>query len=243
MAIKSTQNEPVAVYCASSTGRKDEYRLAAISVGHALAAANRPLVYGGGSKGIMGIVSGAVLEKGGKVTGIVPYPMLAAGGEADKTASPSKIRLDEKGREKVETIVVDTMHERKVEMAKRSCAFIGLPGGFGTFEEVLEVTTWTQLSIHNKPVILINVLSYWEPLRALIQNGIQEGFINPAGANLIVFVDGPSADAFPDEHKNYDWGKAALKAIENWSREPGNSPYDWTATKSGGHESNTLDVI
>ncbi|KDQ33944.1 hypothetical protein PLEOSDRAFT_1110795 [Pleurotus ostreatus PC15] len=241
MTVPSTLSEPVAVYCASSMGRKDAYRLAAVSVGHALAEANRPLVYGGGSKGIMGVVSGAALEKGGKVTGVVPYPMLVAGGEQDKT-SPSKIRLNEKGREKIETIIVDTMHERKVEMARRSCAFIGLPGGFGTFEEIMEVTTWTQLGIHNKPVILLNVHSYWEPIRSMIQTAVDEGFVQPHNAALISFVNGPGPDASMEEHENFDWGRAAIKVIENWKRDPGECPYDWTASRSGG-EKDELDAI
>lgn len=241
MTVPSTLSEPVAVYCASSMGRKDAYRLAAVSVGHALAEANRPLVYGGGSKGIMGVVSGAALEKGGKVTGVVPYPMLVAGGEQDKT-SPSKIRLNEKGREKIETIIVDTMHERKVEMARRSCAFIGLPGGFGTFEEIMEVTTWTQLGIHNKPVILLNVHSYWEPIRTMIQTAVDEGFVQPHNAALISFVNGPGPDASMEEHENFDWGRAAIKVIENWKRDPGECPYDWTASRSGG-EMDELDAI
>ncbi|KAF4604212.1 hypothetical protein EYR40_001395 [Pleurotus pulmonarius] len=239
MTVPSTLSEPVAVYCASSMGRKDAYRLAAVSVGHALAEANRPLIYGGGSKGIMGVVSGAALEKGGKVTGVVPYPMLVAGGEQDKTASPSKIRLNEKGREK---IVVDTMHERKVEMARRSCAFIGLPGGFGTFEEIMEVTTWTQLGIHNKPVILLNVHSYWEPIRSMIQTAVDEGFVQPHNAALISFVNGPGPDASMEEHENFDWGRAAIKVIENWKRDPGECPYDWTACRSGGGK-DELDAI
>jgi predicted Rossmann-fold nucleotide-binding protein len=128
-----------------------------IAVGHAIAAANRPLVYGGGSKGLMGAVSGAALERGGKVTGVVPYAMVAAGGEQEKGEAVVTVELNEAGREKVclflitprlscysplsiceiEHIVVDSMHERKVEMAKRVAAFFGLPGGFGTFEEVI----------------------------------------------------------------------------------------------------------
>ncbi|KAF9501156.1 hypothetical protein BDN71DRAFT_1426796 [Pleurotus eryngii] len=238
MTVPSTLSEPVAVYCASSMGRKDAYRLAAVSVGYALAEANRPLVYGGGSKGIMGVVSGAALEKGGKVTGVVPYPMLVAGGEQDKT-SPSKIRLNEKGKEK---IIVDTMHERKVEMARRSCAFIGLPGGFGTFEEIMEVTTWTQLGIHNKPVVLLNVHSYWEPIRSMIQTAVDEGFVQPHNAALISFVNGPGPDASMEEHEKFDWGRAAIKVIENWKRDPGECPYDWTASRSGG-EKDEFDAI
>ncbi|KAJ7184357.1 hypothetical protein C8R46DRAFT_1158696 [Mycena filopes] len=209
----------VAVYCGSSIGTEKAFSHAATSLGHAIADANRPLVYGGGSKGIMGVVSGAVLERGGKVTGVVPYAMVAAGGEGEKTSSKVEVNIDEAGREKIEHVVVDSMHVRKVEMARRSAGFVGLPGGFGTFEEVLEVTTWTQLGIHNKrecPVLrwsLLNVYSFFEPLRALIENGISYGFIKPASKALIVF--------------------AALKALDGWERNPGDALFDWEARMEG----------
>ncbi|KAJ7158349.1 hypothetical protein C8R43DRAFT_364531 [Mycena crocata] len=222
----------VAVYCGSSFGTEKAFSTAATSLGHAIANANRPLIYGGGSKGIMGVVSGAVLERGGKVTGIVPYAMVAAGGEEEKGDSPLNVKLNETGREKIEHIVVDSMHQRKVEMAKRVSGFFGLPGGFGTFEEVLEVTTWTQLGIHNKPVVLLNVLSFYEPLRQLVESGIKYGFIKPASRDLIVFVDGPSSLS---EHENYNWGDAALKALDGWKRDAENGLFDWTARMEGKH--------
>ncbi|KAL1681189.1 hypothetical protein EV122DRAFT_195899, partial [Schizophyllum commune] len=175
----------VAVYCASSSGTEPAYIHAAESLGAAIAVAGRPLVYGGGSKGLMGTVSGAVLSGKGKVTGVVPYAMVAAGGEGEKSASKYTVELNEKGREEVETIVVNSMHDRKVEMARRAEVFFGLPGGFGTFEEVMEVSTWTQLGIHRKPVILLNVLGYYDPLRQMIKNGISAGFIQPYNESII----------------------------------------------------------
>ncbi|PPR08106.1 hypothetical protein CVT24_010567 [Panaeolus cyanescens] len=212
----------VAVYCA---------------VGAAIAKDGRTLVYGGGGKGIMGVVSAAALQAGGKVVGVVPYAMVAAGGEGeDRTKDSPKVFLDEAGREQVETIVVDSMHERKVEMAKRVNGFIGLPGGFGTFEEVLEVTTWTQLGIHDKPVVLVNVLSFWDPLRHLISNGINAGYIRPSNANLIIFVDGPSDHA---QHLTFDWGKATTEAIGSWT--PRNAPplFDWSIKLPGSRAGET----
>ncbi|KAH8102959.1 hypothetical protein BXZ70DRAFT_1006140 [Cristinia sonorae] len=223
----------VAVYCASSTGHRKAFQNAALSLGIALGQAGRPLVYGGGSKGLMGIVSGGVLKTGGKVTGVVPYAMVAAGGEKEQTDTPlgyGKIVLEERGRESVETVVVNSMHERKMEMAKRSCAFIGLPGGYGTFEEVLEVVTWSQLGIHNKPIILVNIYSYWEPLRALVRNGISEGFIQPKNERLIQFVDGPSNH---EEHEDFDWGSATLQALEKWETVIDSYTYDWTKRLDG----------
>ncbi|KAG2115524.1 hypothetical protein DEU56DRAFT_748519 [Suillus clintonianus] len=208
----------VAVYCAASLGKQNAFQVAALSLGHALAEANRPLVYGGGNVGIMGIVSGAVINEGGQVTGIVPYAIHASGGEKDKGNGVAKTEsvaeaLDEDRRGQ---IVVDSMHERKIEMAKRVGAFVGLPGGYGTFEEILEVVTWNQINIHNKPVILLNVLSYYNPLRELIRNGVREGFIQPHNEKLCVFVDGP---ADHKDHESFNWGQAAVDAIVAWQHD------------------------
>jgi len=184
MSSIPTSSSAVAVYCASSLGTQKAYQYAAISLGHALVTAKRPLIYGGGSKGIMGIISGAVLEHGGDVTGVVPFAMVAAGGEGDKTnetpkSPPVTYMLREKGREKIKTIVVNSMHERKIEMATRAGGFVGLPGGFGTYEEVLEVICWTQIGFHSKPVVVLNVLNFYDPLRSLIQSGIKDDSFSP----------------------------------------------------------------
>ncbi|KAG1748953.1 uncharacterized protein EDB91DRAFT_1312021 [Suillus paluster] len=218
----------VAVYCAASLGKQNVFQLAALSLGHALAEAKRPLVYGGGKCGIMGIISGAVIDEGGQVTGVIPYAIHAAGGEMDKGNGVPKTEsvaeaLQEKRRGQV---IVDSMHERKIEMAKRVGAFVGLPGGYGTFEEVLEVITWNQLNIHNKPVILLNVLSYYNPLRELIRNGVREGFIQPHNEKLCVFVDGP---ADHKDHESFNWGQAAIDAIAAWQHDKIQTlPFHWT---------------
>ena len=140
-------------------------------------------------------------------------------------------------------IVVDSMHERKVEMAKRSAGFVALPGGFGTFEEVLifavnghhtslimllylmEVTTWTQIGIHNKPVVVANVRGFYEPLRLLIRNGIESGFIQPRNESLIVFVDGPESI---EEHDTFDWGTASMNALKSWESSDLVPLFKWT---------------
>lgn len=252
---------PVAVYCASSNGVEAAYVNAAASIGKAIAP--RGLVYGGGSSGLMGVVSLATLEAGGKVVGIVPAAMLAgkrgwpAGGEGSKvdveTAPTTKeelgvvkqhgepVLLAEKGREKTETVVVSSMHERKVAMAERATGgFIGLPGGFGTFEEVLEVVTWSQLAIHNKPVVLINVLGYWDPLRALVKQGIASGFIHPQNEGLITWIDGPADRA---AHADYDWGAEVVRVLDAW-RPNGWTGYgfDWSRTASGHKSKGGLDA-
>ncbi|KAI9462519.1 hypothetical protein F5148DRAFT_964309, partial [Russula earlei] len=210
----------VAVYCGANPGTEPTFQHAATSLGHALANQACPLVYGGGSRGIMGIISGAVLKHGGSVTAVIPSAMVRAGGEGDCT-NPGKylIELEEKGREK---IVVDSMHERKVVMARRVRGFIGLPGGYGTFEEIMEVTTWTQLGIHTKPVVLVNVLGFFDPLRRLIKGAVDSGFIKGRNENLIVFVDCP-----PDEDPDtFDWGTAALSALDSWCA-PGPGLFAW----------------
>lgn len=236
--VAPSKSRAVAVYCAASLGHQKAFQQAALSVAQALVATNRPLIYGGGNSGIMGVVSGAVANcEGGKVTGIIPYAIYAAGGEKDKGDGRPKTTAvvdslsDEKRRGEMETIVVNSMHERKIEMAKRVGAFIGLPGGFGTFEEILEVVTWNQLNIHNKPVILINVFAYYNPLRDLIRNGIREGFIRPENEKLLVFVDGPADHA---AHETFDWGQAALDAIDAWEHDKVSTlPFYWTKDTDG----------
>ncbi|KAH9970366.1 hypothetical protein BGW80DRAFT_1176218 [Lactifluus volemus] len=235
---------PVAVYCGACFGNDPAFQHAAASVGRALVMEGRSLVYGGGSNGMMGTVSGAVLKHGGTVTAVTPTAILMAGGEGERI-SVGGIELGEKGHER---IVVDSMHQRKVEMARRVCGFIGLPGGFGTFEEIMEVTTWTQLGIHCKrkftnfgsyiatltecfkhfttltlpAVVLVNVHGFFDPLRALIKNSIASGFIQARNEDLIVFVDAP-AGADP---RTFDWGRAALDAMSRWCS-PGPGLFNW----------------
>ncbi|KAI8999055.1 hypothetical protein BD414DRAFT_143116 [Trametes punicea] len=238
-ANKDPETRAVAVFCGSSTGNHAAFIKAAQSLGKAIAEAKRPLVYGGGAAGIMGAVSGSVLEAGGDVTGVTPFAMVAAGGEKDQSKGVHKphIELKAKGREKVETIVVNSMHERKAEMAKRSCGFIGLPGGYGTFEEVLEVICWSQVGIHSKPVIVLNVRGFYEPLRELIRNGIREGFILPKNEQLVRFIDGPADHA---EHETFDWGKAAMEALDHWEGVPASHFYNWHLRKDGKSEEDVM---
>ncbi|CCM05794.1 uncharacterized protein FIBRA_08027 [Fibroporia radiculosa] len=227
-----SETRAVTVYCASSLGGHPAYVHAANSLGKALANSGRPLVYGGGSGGLMGVVSGSVLNTGGDVTGIVPYAMVAAGGEVDQIKGerhgPS-IVLQEKGRERVNNIIVNSMHERKLELARRSCGFIGLPGGYGTFEEVLEVASWSQLGIHEKPIIILNVLGFFNPLRDLIRNGVREGFIPAPNEALVWFIDGPEFE----QHDAYDWGRVAIAALDSWKPSERTHYYDWTVKGAG----------
>ncbi|EKM56004.1 uncharacterized protein PHACADRAFT_257009 [Phanerochaete carnosa HHB-10118-sp] len=233
---QSADNKAVAVYCASSLGHRKAFQNAAVSVGHALGKAGRPLVYGGGRKGIMGVVSGAVLDAGSTVVGVLPAAMIASGGEKEAVSGAAEAKAakealcDLEKRRNEEIVVVDSMHERKLEMARRSCGFICLPGGYGTLEELLEVTTWSQIGIHNKPAVVVNVLGYYDPLRQLIRNGVREGFIQERNEKLILFVDGPEKHT---DHEDYDWGKAALEALDSWQAEHKEIYYDWTKRKDG----------
>lgn len=159
----------ICVFCGSSSGNQEIYVTKARELGHSMAAKGIGLVYGAGGIGLMGTVADAVLEKQGEVTGIIPYAL----------ATKERAHISANMR------VVNTMHERKAMMADFSDAFIALPGGFGTFEELLETITWGQLGIHQKPIGLLNIAGYYEPLLEMIDRGIGEGFILPRYRNLM----------------------------------------------------------
>ncbi|XP_042380718.1 cytokinin riboside 5'-monophosphate phosphoribohydrolase LOG1-like [Zingiber officinale] len=161
----------VCVFCGSSPGKKDSYRLAAIQLGHELVQRNIDLVYGGGSVGLMGLVSQAVHDGGRHVLGVIP-----------RTLMPREITGETVG----EVRAVSGMHQRKAEMARQADAFIALPGGYGTLEELLEVITWAQLGIHDKPVGLLNVDGYYNSLLCFIDKAVDEGFIAPAARHIII---------------------------------------------------------
>ncbi|KAJ1701784.1 hypothetical protein LUZ63_001563 [Rhynchospora breviuscula] len=167
----SSRFRRVCVFCGSSTGKKPSYQLAAIQLGHELVERNIDLVYGGGSVGLMGLVSRAVYSGGRHVLGVVP-----------RTIMPREIIGETVGEIKS----VSGMHQRKAEMAKQADAFIALPGGYGTLEELLEVITWAQLGIHDKPVGLLNVDGYYNSLLSFIDKAVDEGFIMPSARHIIV---------------------------------------------------------
>ncbi|XVE56149.1 hypothetical protein DITRI_Ditri03aG0214300 [Diplodiscus trichospermus] len=161
----------VCVFCGSSPGKNPSYQLAAIQLGKQLVERNIDLVYGGGSIGLMGLVSQAVFNGGRHVLGVIP-----------KTLMPKEITGETVG----EVRAVSGMHQRKAEMARQADAFIALPGGYGTLEELLEVITWAQLGIHDKPVGLLNVDGYYNSLLSFIDKAVDEGFIAPAARDIIV---------------------------------------------------------
>lgn len=163
MTKKATQ-PLVAVYCGSRAGNKAIYLESAIQLSQGLATHHFGLVYGGASIGLMGQVADTVLEFGGEAVGVIPEFML------DYEVAHNSL---------TELHIVQTMHERKAMMAERASAFIALPGGLGTFEEILEVATWAQLEQHQKPMILYNVNGFYDLLIAQLDHAVQEGFLPP----------------------------------------------------------------
>jgi uncharacterized protein (TIGR00730 family) len=158
------QIKTVCVYCGSGPGTNPRFVEAAIGLGKALAENGIRLVYGGGSIGLMGAIAKSVLDHGGMVTGIIP--------EFLKARENALTRVQE-------MIVTPDMHERKRLMFERSDAFVALPGGIGTLEELVEQLTWQQLGRHSKPVLLANVDNFWEPLMALLAHMRATAFIRP----------------------------------------------------------------
>jgi hypothetical protein len=169
----------VAVYCGSADGNDPAFLAEARALGIAVEAAGLGLVYGGASVGLMGAVADAALAAGAEVIGVLPDVL--AGKEI---AHPGLTRLD----------LVSTMHERKARMAELADAFLVLPGGYGTLEELLEAVTWAQLQMHAKPVILINSAGYWDGLLAFLDTAVVAGFLKEKNRALMR-VAGSAAEA------------------------------------------------
>ena len=165
----------VCVYCGSSTGERPEYANAARELGTLLAKRKIRLIFGGGSVGLMGVLADAALDGGGHVTGVIPHGL----------------RTAELAHEGVtEMIEVDSMHDRKQRMLELSDAFIALPGGIGTMDELFETWTWLQLGIHVKPVGLLNVGGYYDPLIAFLRRMSRHGFLRTEHLeSLLIDVD------------------------------------------------------
>lgn len=161
----------ICVYCGSAKGRKPSYQDAAVELGKELVERGIDLVYGGGSIGLMGLVSHAVHDGGRHVIGVIPRSLM-----------PREVTGEPVG----EVRAVSGMHERKAEMARFADAFIALPGGYGTLEELLEVITWAQLGIHKKPVGLLNVDGFYDPLLSFIDMAVNEGFIKEDARRIVI---------------------------------------------------------
>ncbi|WVZ59341.1 hypothetical protein U9M48_009496 [Paspalum notatum var. saurae] len=199
MTMRQSRFKRICVFCGSSQGKKRSYHDAAIELGNELVARSIDLVYGGGSIGLMGLVSQAVYDGGRHVIGVIP-----------KTLMTPEISGETVG----EVRPVADMHQRKAEMARQSDAFIALPGGYGTLEELLEVITWAQLGIHHKPVGLLNVDGYYNSLLTFIDKAVEEGFINPSARRIIVLA--PTAQELMDKLEEYVPYHDRVASTLNW---------------------------
>jgi hypothetical protein len=161
----------VCVFCGSSHGRDPRHAEAAARLGRLLAARGLGVVFGGGSVGLMGVLADHALAAGGSVIGVIPHG-LAARELAHRGVSDMR--------------VVPTMHARKAAMASLADGFVALPGGMGTFEELFEVVTWGQLGIHRKPIGVLNVAGYYDPLVALLDHATAGGFVGDDGRRLVL---------------------------------------------------------
>ena len=182
------------MFCGSRFGSDPAVREAAERLGGLLAREGVTLVYGGGGVGLMGVLANAALKAGGRVEGIIPRFLLQR--EAGHPALS-------------ETVVVETMHERKLQMFERSDAFVVLPGGIGTLEELFEVLSWRTLGLHTKPIVIVDQGGYWEPLATLLRSVVEGGFASRQHLDHLAFV----RDL-----------KEILPAIAAMPREPGPEP-------------------
>jgi uncharacterized protein (TIGR00730 family) len=165
------------VYCGSRVGASPGYAAAAQQVGRLIGERGWQLVYGGGNAGLMGVVANAALAAGARVVGVIPHSLM------DRELGHAGLS---------ELHVVDTMHQRKQMMAERADAFLALPGGIGTFEELFEVWTWRQLGYHDKPLGLLNVDGYYDALLSFLDQSTAQGFVQAAQRVLLEASNDPA---------------------------------------------------
>lgn len=172
-----TEPTYVCVYCGSKSGHDDRYAQAAILLGQSIAAHGCGLVYGGGGIGLMGTIADAVLEAGAPVLGVIPRALM------DR-------ELGHRGA--TELVVVDNMHQRKAMMSAKARAFVAMPGGYGTLEELFEMLAWLQLDIHDRPVGLLNTAGYFDHLSTFLQHAVTQGFLHGDHQALLRVGDDPA---------------------------------------------------
>src|SRR5512139_4121822 len=168
----------ICVFCGSSLGARESYAAAAESLARCLVANRIGIVYGGAKVGLMGKLADAALEAGGEVIGIIPQTLV------DKEVSHARIS---------DLRIVQSMHERKAQMAELSDAFIALPGGYGTFEEFCEILTWTQLGLQRKPCGILNVEGYYDRLLSLFDHAVTERFLKPEHRRMVLSDNCPES--------------------------------------------------
>ena len=176
--LKANEIKSICVFCGSGNGKDPAFKTAAKKLGTLLAENNIELIYGGGDMGLMGTIAKAVRSNGGKVTGIIPEFLLKYQNECSENSG---------------LIVTKDMHTRKARMYDLADAFIALPGGIGTLEELVETMTWAQLGTHQKPIALLNTSNFWAPFLALIDHMREENFIRDGLEVNFQIVDNPEA--------------------------------------------------
>lgn len=187
MAVRPLfQNKSIAVFCGSASGTHYDYQSDAFSTGHALASANHSIVYGGGHVGLMGALADRCIEAGGHITGVMPRALV------DR-------EIAHKGLSELR--IVADMHERKAEMADGADAFLVLPGGSGTLEEFFEQWTWVQIGYHEKPIGLLNLNGYFDPLLAMLDQMVHCGFLSESHRKML--FDGPDISALLEDFSCY----------------------------------------
>ena len=174
-----TAMQRLCVFCGANAGHDPIYRREADALGRLLAARGIELVYGGGNIGLMGAVADACMSAGGSVIGVIPEALMGKEVAGRSVEHRALTRLE----------VVDSMHVRKARMAELADAFIALPGGFGTFEEFCEILTWGQLGFHAKPMGLLNVQGFYDPLLAMFDHAVTTGFLRPQNRAMALADD------------------------------------------------------
>jgi uncharacterized protein (TIGR00730 family) len=172
-AVSAPLPSSICVFCGARFGSIAGTRELAASLGELLAREKMTLVYGGGGVGLMGVLANATLKAGGKAIGVIPRFLLER--EAGHPAL-------------TETVVVENMHERKLQMFDRSDAIVVLPGGLGTLEEFFEVLSWRTLGLHAKPIVIVDLGGYWQPLAALLRSCVEGGFAEPSHLDVVAFI-------------------------------------------------------
>ncbi|KAG7897309.1 hypothetical protein KL935_005265 [Ogataea polymorpha] len=190
----------ICVFCGSSFGKESSYSQAATELGRLLAAKNYGLVYGGGTTGLMGLIAKSVASQGGYVHGIIPDALVSKERTDSVDEINEKIQSDvenHKGETPLDdsygrTTIVSDMHTRKRMMGMEADGgFVAMPGGFGTLEEIMEVTTWSQLGIHQKPVVLFNVDGFYDDFIKFLNKAVEAGFISKNNSNIVAVASTP----------------------------------------------------
>lgn len=196
-SMKTESIERICVFCGSSPGRGDKYVAAAVEMARVMASRGIDMVYGGGRVGLMGVMADEMLHRGRDVIGVIPRAL------ADREVAHTGL---------TDLRIVRTMHERKSLMTELSDAFIALPGGFGTLEELFEVVTWAQLGIHEKPIGILNVGGFFDPVLATIAKCVKEGFIRPEYMHLVESAD--DADMLLDRLERFQPVEGVTKWVD-----------------------------